>query len=114
MSDGTNELSALYNLKHDLIIDEEAFDKAINELQELVSDIFVLGNEVEDMLDTLQEGFNTPAGRKFMNACRYYVSAPIQMQKIVISHICSSLTAAKNGYVSVFEEYRQLRNSIAE
>lgn len=108
------DLSALYGLNRDIIIDEEAFDRAATAFQELIDDIKALETNINDMLLQLSVGFNTPAGRKFMNAFRLYVIGPVVQQEIVIEQVCENLKIAKNGYQSVFDEYRQLLTDISD
>ena len=111
---GNIDLSALRSLKRDIIIDEEAFDRAVSQLQELINDIKALETNVNEMLLVLSTGFDTPAGRKFINSCKLYVIAPIFQQEVVITQVCENLKIAKNGYQSVFDEYRRLLNEMSQ
>ena len=111
---GDISLEVIKVLKKSIVIDEEVFDRNAAKLQELVEDIIKLRDDVIDMLDTLRDGFDTPAGRKFMGLCRDQVIEPLTAQKIVISQISDNLKAAKNGYQSVFEEYRQMSGYMSE
>ncbi len=108
-----NDVTALKAITN-IIIDEEAFDRSVRQLEELVSDIKKLEKDVDDMLADLIRGYNTPSGRKFINACRYYVVVPLAQQDTVITQVMKNLQLAKNGYQSVFEEYRQLVDYMTE
>ena len=111
---GNGMLDVLKDLKKNIVIDEEVFDRNVEKLQELVDDIIKLRDDVNDMLLTLKNGFDTPAGRKFYNLCKDNVIDPLTSQKIVISQIAGNLKAARNGYQRVFEEYRELSAFISE
>ena len=107
-------MNAIKELKKSIVIDEEVFDRNVVKLQELVDDIIKLRNDVADMLETLKTGFDTPAGRKFLGLCKDQVIQPLNQQRIVIGQISDNLKAAKNGYQSIFEEYRQLAEYASE
>lgn len=53
----------------DIVLDEEAFDKAIEDFSALSDKLQRLRLEVEDMISTLRVGFDTPAGAKFIKSC---------------------------------------------
>lgn|GEM_PF-1043608 len=114
MADSNPELNVMFDLKNDIIIDEEAFDKATEELEGIVEDLRALKTDVYEMLQTLKAGFDTPAGRKFYNACFYHIVSPIVAQMMVIEQIVGNLKTAKNGYQSVFEEYKSLIDSMTD
>ncbi len=111
---GIGDITALSNIKKDIIIDEEAFSRSVEQFHELISDIYKLHKDVGDMLTILIRGYDTPAGRKFINACRIFVLEPLIEQEIVIEQVIKNLELAKNGYQSVFEEYRQLIDYMSE
>jgi uncharacterized protein YukE len=95
-----------------IIIDEEAFDTAISEFNELSNKLKKLRDEVESMMDVLKDGFNTPAGVKFINACEANLYKPLNEQKLVIDHISATLKESKQAYQSVFNEYDLLQAEI--
>ena len=95
-----------------IIIDEEAFDTAISEFNELSNKLKKLRDEVESMMDVLKDGFNTPAGVKFINACEANLYKPLNEQKLVIDHISTTLKESKQAYQSVFNEYDLLQAEI--
>ena len=101
-------IESLTGLKHNIVIDEEAFDRAVEEMKALEDDVRKLEKDVLEMMDLLREGFNTPAGRKFINACFSYVYNPVYMQRKVISQIYENLLTAKQGYRSIFADYKNL------
>ena len=76
----------------DIVLDEAAFDKAIEEFAALGNQLHRLREDIEDMLALLKGGFDTPAGRKFIDSCKKNLSAPLDAQELVLKHI-----SAKTG-----------------
>lgn len=97
----------------DITIDEEAFVKASSDLAKLSGDITKLSNKIQDLLDTLSKGFETPCGAKFYNSCEKNLLQPLDDQKLVLNHVSQVLNTSKSKYQSVFDEYRKLNSSIA-
>lgn len=98
--------------RQDIILDESAFNKAISDFKTLSSDLQRLRDEIESMLKELSEGFDTPAGRKFINSCEKNLIEPLEQQKLVIEHVSENLQYAKGEYRSVFEGYNSLNRLI--
>lgn len=96
----------------DIVLDEEAFNTAVTEFAELSGKLQKLRNDIEDMLNTLKDGFDTPAGRKFLNACESNLFMPLDDQKLVLDHISSTLASSRQAYQSVFREYESLQAAI--
>jgi hypothetical protein len=96
----------------DIVIDEEAFQKASDDLTALSGRMQQLRGDVENMLDTLKTGFDTPAGRKFYNSCHSNLVLPLEQQKVVLDHIAQVLKQSRSKYQSVFDAYRELNGSI--
>lgn len=113
MADMTS-VSLLTSIRKDIVIDEEVFDRAARNFEELIDKIKALETNVNEMMIRLTEGYNTPAGKKLINACNAYIIGPIVMQEIVIRQVCDNLKLAKNGYQSVFDEYRRLESFMSE
>lgn len=99
-------------LGEDIVLDEEAFLRAIEEFAELGNQLQSLRNDVTEMLNDLHAGFNTPAGNRFIAACEHNLFIPLDEQKKVIDHISDTLKQAKQKYESVFREYESLQNTI--
>lgn len=93
----------------DIVLDEAAFQTAIEEFAALSDQLQQLRNEVEDMLNALKAGFDTPAGRKFINSCEQNLYKPLDDQKLVLDHISTTLLESKQKYDSVFREYEALQ-----
>lgn len=98
----------------DIVLDEAAFDKAIEEFAVLGVKLQTLRTEITTMLDILKAGFDTPAGRKFLASCEENLYQPLDAQKIVLDHISRTLRDAKTAYSSVFQEYEALQTAIKQ
>lgn len=96
----------------DIVLDEEAFATAVADFSDLSQKLQNLRAEVEEMINDLKQGFNTPAGRKFIDSCEKNLFRPLDAQKIVIEHISETLNESKSAYESVFREYEALQNMI--
>lgn len=96
----------------DIVLDEEAFNTAIAEFAELSKKLQRLRSDIEDMLNTLKAGFDTPAGVKFLNSCEANLFRPLDAQKLVLDHISTTLAESKQAYESVFSEYEALQTAI--
>ena len=96
----------------DIILDEEAFDEAILEFAELKRKLQVLRTQIQEMLDILKAGFDTPAGRKFLASCEKNLNQPLEAQAIVLEHIHNTLQESKKAYSTVFREYEALQAAI--
>ncbi|MBP5267501.1 MAG: hypothetical protein J6Z29_02840 [Ruminococcus sp.] len=91
-----------------LVLDEEAFNKGVQEFAELSKKISRLRTDIEDMLTTIESGFDTPAGHKFIDSCKDNLLEPLDKQAAVVEHISETLIQCRQEYSSVFEEYREL------
>lgn len=96
----------------DILLDEEAFQKASTDYADLAQKMEELQTEISNLLDELEKGFDTPAGRKFIKSCRNGLLEPMRKQSIVISHVSTNLSQAQRQYQSVFKEYKALNNTI--
>ena len=97
-----------------IVIDEAAFDTAIKDFAVLGTQLRQLRTDIEEMLNVLKSGFNTPAGVKFINSCETNLFQPLDAQKLVIDQISSTLAESKQAYESVFREYEALQNAILQ
>lgn len=96
----------------DILLDEEAFNKASEGLSELAEKMRTLKTDISNQLENLKEGFDTAAGDKFFRACGNKLLQPMEDQCLVIEHVSLNLRTAKNSYDSVFSEYEELNTSI--
>lgn len=100
------------NISKDIVLDESAFDKAINDFSDLAVQLQSLRTDIEELLGMLKGGFDTPAGRKFISSCENNLLEPLDRQKLVIEHIYSTLNEVKGSYSTVFTEYGNLNTAI--
>lgn len=96
----------------DIVLDESAFDTAIQDFNALRTQLEKLKTDIEDMLNDLKTGFDTPAGRQFIASCEKNLSQPLKAQELVLNHISTTLTESKQAYESVFQEYEALQTAI--
>ncbi len=96
----------------DIILDEDAFRTAVADFETLAGDLDKLRSRIDGMLQNLQEGFNTDAGRKFIASCKGNLLQPMEDQKAVIDHISDTLKEVQGTYQSVFEAYEKLNQTI--
>ena len=95
-----------------IIVDTEAFAKAQRELAEVINKIDALKQDIENMLDTLHSGFDTPAGNKFIEVCKEALNDPLDKQKKAIGNISEKLDNAAKAYAEVFGKYDEVVNSL--
>ena len=107
-----NFIEAVFN--KDIVLDEEAFDSAVKDFEELGTRLENLRKEIDQTLDTLQTGFDTPAGRKFVTSCRNNLIKPLEDQGAVLQHISKTLQQSRQEYASVFMEYAALQATIQQ
>ena len=98
----------------DIVLDEEAFDKAVSDFVDLGVRIQTLRADIESMLQLLQEGLDSPAGRKLVNSCRTNLLKPLEDQKAVLNHISDTLRESKTQYSTVFRAYESLQTKIQQ
>lgn len=98
----------------DIILDEAAFEKAVKDFEGLANQMKQLRLDIESMLTTLKAGFDTPAGRRFVESCEKNLFVPIDAQQLVLSHISTTISESKQAYSSVFSEYEELQKTINE
>lgn len=96
----------------DIVLDEAAFNTAISDFAALGEQLQQLRIDIEDMLNILKAGFDTPAGAKFISSCEKNLFQPLDAQKLVLDHISKSLSESKQAYESVFREYEALQTAI--
>ncbi len=106
-------MSALDSLfAKDVLLDEDAFESASRHFIGLSRDLNSLESDITRLLDELYTGFDTPAGRKFINSCRGNLLQPMRDLSAVINHISDNLIQARSKYKSVFDEFKKLNSII--
>jgi uncharacterized protein YukE len=99
-------------LRGDIVLDQNAFQVAADDLQNLSEDLVKLENRIHSLLDELSTGFDTPAGARFFAACNGKLLEPMQDQARVITHVSQNLRNVRQAYQSVFDEYQSLNSAI--
>jgi len=99
-------------LGKDIVLDQEAFQKASQDFEVLAQDLQKLHTDIEGMLDEISKGFDSPAGRKFIKSCKNHLLQPLDDQKIVMDHVSENLKMCKTEYQTVFDDYKQLNSEI--
>lgn len=101
-------------LGEDIVLDDEAFKSAISDFAALGEQLQKLRTDIEDMVNILKAGFNTPAGAKLIGSCEKNLFQPLDAQKLVLKHISESLSESNQAYASVFQEYEALQATIKQ
>ncbi len=96
----------------DIVLDDQAFATAAADFEALSGRLEQLRRDVEEMINTLKTGYDTPAGRKFIASCERNLFAPLDDQKLVLDHISATLRDSRQAYDSVFREYNSLQSHI--
>ena len=98
--------------QQDIILDEQAFTDARKQFEELGDELKDLRSEIETLLETLRQGYNTTAGRKFVKSCEKKLTDPLNDQAIVLQHISETLAQVQATYDPVFTAYTQMNDSL--
>ena len=100
--------------REDIILDKAAFAKAVEEFTALEAQYRKLRTGIEDMINTVKPGFDTPAGRKLVAACEERLFAPLEAQMKVLGRISTTLQESMQAYESVFQAYEELQTMIKQ
>ena len=98
----------------DIVLDEAAFARAVERFTALSERLKTLQSDIQEMLDILERGFDTPAGRKLIKTCKANLFDPLKDQERVLKHISESLQESKQAYESVFQAYEELQTTIKQ
>ena len=101
-------------LNIDVILDEEAFDQASAEFTKLLEDMNALRSDIDTMLNDLETGFNTTAGRKFISSCKDNLITPMEQQAATLEFSATTLKKARQEYEPVFDGYKALNSEIEQ
>lgn len=99
-------------IEKDIILDQDKFSKAATDMTKLSERIKAFKNEINGALGDLQSGFDTSAGRKFVNLCRNSLVERLDDLADIVDHTKDNLLKARTEYESVFVEYDQVNNAI--
>ena len=105
-----NSVEALF--AKDITLYQEAFKQAAENFSTLSSQMAQLEADIAKLLGDLASGFDTPAGRKFMQSCEDNLLKQLRDQADVIQHVSNNLSTARTQYETVFTEFKALNRSI--
>jgi DNA repair ATPase RecN len=97
----------------DIVLVEEAFEKASQNLDELAREVRSLHDDILKALGELQTGFDTPAGRKFIESSKNGLLEQLKKQETAVSNYSSKLSAARQKYATVFSDYNELNKTLS-
>lgn len=97
-----------------ILLDSDKFKSAADQLAALSDEMSKLRQSISLLVDELEKGFSTPAGRKFIKSCRDGLLQPMDDQAVVIKHVSDNLNMARSKYESVFTEFQTLNNMIKQ
>lgn len=98
-------------LVKDIYLDEDAFQTAADDYAKLTEDMKHLRQRISGLLDSLRQGFDTPAGKVFFESCGSNLLQPLDDQLRVLQHVSDNLRSSRQMYQSVFDEYKSLKNA---
>lgn len=96
----------------DILLDQDQFQSAANRFEQLSEDMTSLRQDIDKLLEELEKGFDTPAGRKFISSCKTSLLQPMDDMTAVIQHVSDNLSQARLKYESVFTEFQFVNNAI--
>ncbi len=101
-------------LSHDIVLDDNAFNTASQDMAILKSDAENLKLKIETMYTDLAEAMQTPAGEVAVLVEKDLLIKPIEDMILVISHISETLTeiAGTGYYKDVFIKFEELNQDI--
>lgn len=102
------------SLDHDIILDEDKFSNASDELNQLKTDTEELKKDLSSLYDALENALQTPAGEQMKLTAKDVLIKPIDDLLLVIDHTSKTLTKiiGPSYYQDVFVKYRELNQSI--
>ena len=95
-----------------IVLDQGKFQKASSDFAELSRQMEQLQQDISSLLSELSRGFDTPAGRRFMDSCQKNLLDQLKDQADVIQHVSDNLKTARSEYESVFTEFGALNRMI--
>lgn len=96
-----------------IVLDQDKFQKASDDFAELSRQMEQLQQDISSLLTELNRGFDTPAGRRFMDSCQKNLLDQLKDQADAIKHVSDNLKTARSEYESVFTEFGALNRTIS-
>ncbi len=97
-------------LIHDIVLDENAFSTASQDMATLKRDAANLKTKLEKMYEDVSNALDTTAGKEIQVSSKDVLLQPIEDMSIVIQHISDTLnTIIGSGYYKdIFVQYEEL------
>lgn len=95
-----------------IVLDQGKFHKAASDFAVLSRQMEQLQKDISTLLVELTRGFDTPAGRRFMDSCQKNLLDQLKDQADVMKHVSDNLKTACSEYESVFTEFGALNRII--
>lgn len=95
-----------------IVLDQGKFQKAANDFADLSRQMEQLQKDISTLLAELATGFDTPAGKRFMDSCQKNLLDQFKNQADIIKHVSDNLKTARTEYESVFTEFGALNRTI--
>lgn len=95
-----------------IVLDQGKFHKAANDFADLSRQMEQLQKDISTLLAELATGFDTPAGKRFMDSCQKNLLDQFKNQADIIKHVSDNLKTACTEYESVFTEFGALNRTI--
>ncbi len=97
-------------LLHDIVLDENAFSTASQDMATLKRDAANLKTKLEKMYEDVSNALDTTAGKEIQVSSKDVLLQPIEDMSIVIQHISDTLnTIIGSGYYKdIFVQYEEL------
>lgn len=97
-------------LGHDIVLDDQAFQTAAQEMAILKRDAEALKTKLETMYKSISEAMDTAAGDEIEITAKDVLLQPIEDMSAVIQHISETLnTIIGSGYYNdIFVKYEEL------
>lgn len=97
-------------LSDDLVVDEEKFNNAAQQMEDLKRRTNELKNKLSGMYDSLSTAMNTPAGKEVQLEAKKVLLKPVENMSLVVGHISSTLNLiiGSGYYKDVFTGFEEL------
>lgn len=98
------------HLEQDLVVNEEQFEAAANDMRALKKRTGELKKTMSKMYDDLANAMDTPAGKEVKLEAKNTLLKPVEDMALVVGHISETLdTVIGNGYYKdVFKGFEDL------
>lgn len=97
-------------LEEDLVVDEEKFESAAQQMEDLKRRTNELKTKLSDMYDDLSSAMDTPAGKEVKLEAKSSLLKPVENMSLVVGHISDTLNLiiGSGYYKDVFTGFEEL------